>query len=962
MYLLNLFIVPLTKTTYMLTMPTARCRNAFYCKNASGLKKMLSCVLLFFAGLPIGFSQAPLVSLQNGQLVYNKYANARQTNVVNQIPDFSNCGYRGGGVKIPDVPVVKTIQPVPGNNRALIQAAIDSVSALTADANGRRGAILLKAGIYAVDSALTIKAGGVVLRGEGNGVTGTVLIATRQLQHNFIVLQGAGNNYGEVSGSRVHIADTYVPTGTKTITVPAGHTFAVGNTIVIQKTPNEAWIDTLNMRQYGWTTSQYRITFERQVMAVQGNTLTLDIPVVDPIEQAYGGADVYRSNVSGRIKECGIENMRLESDFISDTSENHGWVAIYLARVENSWVRNVVAKYFGNTCVSILGQSRNNTVEDCAMIDPKSITTGGRKYSFNMDGYATGNLFQRCMTWGGRHDYVSGARVTGPNVFLDCVAENTFDDIGPHHRYSAGLLFDNIYGGRMRVQDRGASGTGHGWAGAQTLFWNCRSVKSDFEVQSPPTARNWGIGCIGLVQVNTGYWESWGTHVLPRSLYLQQLQERMGAQAVNDIATPQQLQNTLRDSLRARAIRIAAEPRVSPGTVPGTSFDVTDNGGTISAQYPNTNAAEDVPKLIDNSVQTKYYRSGRTNLWVQYQSTVAAIVTYYTITSANDVPARDPKDWTLAGSNDAVNWTVIDTRSGETFASRFLKKTYLINNNSTAYSYYRLTISANNGQTGTQFAEWELFERRQQLIAISDIPDQTYGDDPFELVASSSSGLPVTTELISGPGMLVDSFVTITGAGAITFRFSQAGNDNYFPVVVEKTVTVHKAGQQISFGAIAPKLKYQQVTLIATSTSGLPVGFNVVSGPGKLTDSTLKLNGEGLVTIQADQPGNENYEPGQPVQQMILVLGLESVTDEFRLRVFPNPTHGAFFVRFNHVKGRSYTFTIFNNNGSVVVNTVVNAESAINEVPFDLSTRPNGYYFLHVTDGKSRVVRILVKY
>lgn len=947
----------------MLTILTARCWNAFHCKGASSLKKTISFFLLFFALLPIGFSQAPLVSLQNGQLVYNKYANARQTNVVNQIPDFSNCGYRGGGVKIPDVPVVKTIQPVPGNCRALIQAAIDSISALPQDANGHRGALLLKAGVYPVDSSLSIRTGGVVLRGEGTGINGTVLIATRQLQHNFIVLQGSGSGYGEVSDSRVRITDTYVPTGTKTITVASGHTFVAGSHVVIQKTPNEAWIDTLDMRQYGWTTSQYRITFERQVVAVQGNTLTLNIPIVDPIEQAYGGADLYRSNVGGRISECGIENMRLESDFISDISENHGWVAIYMTRVENSWIRNVVAKYFGNSCVSILGQSRFNTVEDCAMIDPKSVTTGGRKYSFNLDGYATGNLFQRCMTWGGRHDYVSGGRVTGPNVFLDCISENTFDDIGPHHRYSTGLLFDNIYGGRIRVQNRGASGTGHGWAGAQTLFWNCRSVRSDFEVESPPTARNWGIGCVGLVQTNTGYWESWGTPVLPRSLYLQQLQERMGEQAVQDIATPQQLQNTLRDSLRARAIRIAGEPRVSFGTVPGTSFDLTDNGGAITAQYPNTTKpSEDVPSLIDNSVQSKYYRSGRTNLWVQYQSTVAAIVTTYTIASANDVPERDPKSWTLAGSNDGVSWAVIDTRIDETFSARLQTKIYLVNNNTTAYNYYRLSITANNGHTGTQFAEWELFERRQQLIAISEIPDQTYGDDPFELVASASSGLPVITELISGPGILTDSFVTITGAGAITLRFSQAGNDRYFPVVVEKTVMVQKAGQQISFPAISPKLKYQQVALSATASSGLPVAFSVVSGPATLTDSILKLTGEGLVILQADQAGNENYEPGQPVQQTVLVLGLESVTDEFHLRVFPNPTRGAFTARFSPVKGRSYVFTVFDSKGTIAGTATVSAESNIKEVHFDVGTKPNGYYFLHVTDGKSRVVRIVVKY
>lgn len=941
----------------------AYCKKDLTCKRAFFLSsKVIALLLLFIVLSSIAMAQAPLVSLQNGQLVYNKYANQRQSNAVNQIPDFSNCGYRGGGVKIPDVPVKDTVSAISGDCRALIQAAIDRVSALTPDANGHRGAVLLKAGVYAVDSSLFIRTGGVVLRGEGNGVKGTVLIATKLTQHNFIIMQGSGSGFGEVSGSRVGITDTYVPTGAKTITAAAGHTFAAGDNVVIQRTPNEAWIDTLNMRQYGWTITQYKINFERQVVAVQGNTLTLNIPIVDPIEQAYGGADIYKSNVTVRIRECGIENMRIESDFISNDDESHGWDAVTMSRIENSWARNLIIKYFAHTGVYVLNQSRYNTVEDCAMIDPKSQTTGGRKYSFNLDGYTSCNLFQRCMTWGGRHDFVSGARVTGPNVFLDCVAENTFDDIGPHHRYATGLLFDYIYGGRMRVKDRGASGTGHGWAGAQTLFWNCRSVKSDFEVQSPPTARNWGIGCVGLVQVNNGYWESWGTPVLPRSLYLQQLQERLGTQAVQNIATLEQLQNTLRDSLRARILRIVAEPRVSFDSVPGASFDITDNGGTLTAQYANTNTNEDYPRLIDNSTATKYYRSGRTSLWVQYQSTVAAIVTAYTITSANDVPTRDPKDWNLAGSNNGVNWTVIDSRSGETFASRLLTKTFLINNNSTAYIYYRLNITSNNGHTGTQFAEWELFERKVQTISITDIPELTYGDEPFELMATSSSGLSVTVELVSGPAIVADSVVTITGAGEITLRFSQAGNDRYFPVTVEKTLTVHKATQQISFNPISPTLKFEKVPLLATTTAGLPVGFFVVSGPGIINGTTLTFNGEGLVTVKAFQPGNDKYDTAQQVQQTVLVLGLESVTDEFRLRILPNPTHGAFIARFNHVKGRSYSFTVIDNTGSIVARSVAGAESTVNQMQFDITSKPNGFYFVHVTDGLRRVVRVVVKY
>ena len=64
----------------------------------------------------------------------------------NKIPDFSNAGYKGGGVPIPYVAVKKVIWPVLGDNSQKIQAAIDSVSALPIDALGFRGAILFKNG------------------------------------------------------------------------------------------------------------------------------------------------------------------------------------------------------------------------------------------------------------------------------------------------------------------------------------------------------------------------------------------------------------------------------------------------------------------------------------------------------------------------------------------------------------------------------------------------------------------------------------------------------------------------------------------------------------------------------------------------------------------------------------------------------------------------------------------------
>src|SRR6188508_290625 len=96
----------------------------------------------------------------------------------NTIHDASHAGYRGGGVAIPTVPVREAIWPAAGDNTAHIQAAIDKVSSRPLDAAGFRGAVLLKAGYYRAAGPLKIQASGVVLRGEGMGDTGTILIGT----------------------------------------------------------------------------------------------------------------------------------------------------------------------------------------------------------------------------------------------------------------------------------------------------------------------------------------------------------------------------------------------------------------------------------------------------------------------------------------------------------------------------------------------------------------------------------------------------------------------------------------------------------------------------------------------------------------------------------------------------------------------------------------------------------------
>ncbi|HWM04845.1 MAG TPA: ThuA domain-containing protein [Actinophytocola sp.] len=125
---------------------------------------------------------------------------------------------------------------------------------------------------------------------------------------------------------------------------------------------------------------------------------------------------------------------------------------------------------------------------------------------------------------------------------------------------------------------------------------------------------------------------------------------------------------------------------------------------TASAENP-PNETKD--KLTDNNENTKWL-AFEPNGWVAYQLAEPAVVTKYSLTSANDSPGRDPKDWALQGSQDGSSWTDVDTRTDEEFPERFQRREFEITN-TTAYRHYRLNITENAGEPLIQLADWGLF-------------------------------------------------------------------------------------------------------------------------------------------------------------------------------------------------------------------------------------------------------------
>ena len=505
-------------------------------------------------------ASAPLLRLDSasGELVYGLYANHQQSNVDHALPDFSYAGYGGGGVALPrydSISVRETLSPIKGDNHARVQAALDAVSELPLDSRGIRGAVLLTAGEYELSETLIISASGVILRGAGQGSDGTILKATTTTPESILISvlgEGRGRLPREADAdAETVILQDYVPVGTISIEVEDAASYAAGDAIAIVRTPNAAWVapSGMDMAQYNWEADDYALSVERRVTAVDGNVISFDAPMTDTIEQGFGGGYIYKTDTSDRLQQVGIENLRLQTLDYEDTSRvDRAFFAIAFEEVENSWVRDVTSRYFSQA-FNYYDGSRFNTMQDVAFIDPDFLVQGGQHYAFDFKD-AGQNFFQRCYSREGRHSFTSGSRATGPNVFLDCLAEDSTNDSGPHHRWATGTLFDNVKDNLMRVQNRTDSGSGHGWAGAQQLLYN--SELDEFVLQTPPFAMNWSIGVVGSridgnfspLEVD-GMIENNDAHILPRSLYLQQLEERAGTSAVEAITIPQQRSGTI---------------------------------------------------------------------------------------------------------------------------------------------------------------------------------------------------------------------------------------------------------------------------------------------------------------------------------------------------------------------------------------------------------------------------------
>ncbi len=182
--------------------------------------------------------------------------------------------------------------------------------------------------------------------------------------------------------------------------------------------------------------------------------------------------------------------------------------------------------------------------------------------------------------------------------------------------------------------------------------------------------------------------------------------------------------------------------------------------------------------------------------------------------------------------------------------------------------------------------------KADQVISIDEIGNKSTTDDSFAVDATSNSGLSVTFE-ISGPASIEGNLVTLTGtAGTVVITASQGGDDNYNEASAQEEFEVQelRQNQEITFPAIEEKVYgVEAFELSATSSSGLPVNFALVSGPVSVDGAEVTILGAGEVSIEATQAGDENYFEADPVTQVFTVakasqiISIDEIDDKYTI-------------------------------------------------------------------------------
>jgi hypothetical protein len=264
------------------------------------------------------------------------------------------------------------------------------------------------------------------------------------------------------------------------------------------------------------------------------------------LDSQFTAASLVRYSFPGRITEVGVEGLRIAAPVEGVPTPGPQYTVLRMDAVEDAWARDLEIQETQNG-IEIGPATKRLTLTNVRITHSVAHSGSATPADFAMQG--TQILLDRCRVMGeGMWPVVTQSEATGPLVVLNFTADH--GGVAPQQRWGTGLLVDGgkfpgaterrpgvAFSAGSGSAGSGSAGSGQQWAVGWAVAWN---VTSPFLlVQRPPGALNWCIGCIGTPVTVGGtpnaIFDSPGIMVDPASLYLHQLQDRIGPDAVRNI-------------------------------------------------------------------------------------------------------------------------------------------------------------------------------------------------------------------------------------------------------------------------------------------------------------------------------------------------------------------------------------------------------------------------------------------
>ena len=217
-----------------------------------------------------------------------------------------------------------------------------------------------------------------------------------------------------------------------------------------------------------------------------------------------------------------------------------------------------------------------------------------------------------------------------------------------------------------------------------------------------------------------------------------------------------------------------------------------------------------------------------------------------------------------------------------------------------------------------------------QTVSFTALPVMTYGDPPVTLIATASSGLPVTfTSSNSTVATISGNVLTANSTGTADITAMQSGNGTYAPARYIRTLTVNQADQTITFPAPGTKTYGDpDFNLGATASSGLMVSYSSDNpAVATISGATVHITGAGTAVITASQAGNNLYYSAIDIT-VTLVVNKKDQTITFG-ELIPG-TYGApdFNVPATASSSLNVTITSGNTNVAIIAGGLVHIVNA----------------------------------